>query len=137
MSQQEDAAIQGADHEGMPILASDPAADGTPEDEGAEIGDDLPPDRAFALGGPESFPGYGIGELRARKYWVAGGNFLYPLTTFASLKEENLYGGLGLQAGDLYERVDPVPNGRVYSISAFFGGRTPVGTLTFGAGTER
>jgi NTE family protein len=102
---------------------------------GSEIGDDLPPDRAFALGGPESFPGYGIGELRARKYWVAGGNFLYPLTTFASLKEQNLYGGLGLQAGDLYERVDPVPNGRVYSISAFFGGRTPVGTLTFGAGT--
>jgi NTE family protein len=102
---------------------------------GTEIGNDLPADRAFTLGGPESFPGYGIGELRARKYWVAGGNFLYPLTTFARLKEQNLYGGIGLQAGDLYDRVDPVPNGRVYSISAFFGGRTPIGTVTFGAGT--
>jgi NTE family protein len=102
---------------------------------GTEIGDDLPADRAFALGGPESFPGYAIGELRAREYWVAGGNFLYPLTTFARLKEQNFYGGIGLQAGDLYDRVDPVPNGRVYSISAFFGGRTPIGTVTFGAGS--
>ena len=102
---------------------------------GTEIGDDLPADRAFALGGPESFPGYTIGELRARKYWIAGGNFLYPLTSLVRLREQNLYGGIGLQAGDLYDRVDPVPNGRVYSISAYFGGRTPIGTVTFGAGT--
>jgi NTE family protein len=102
---------------------------------GTSFGDTLPGDRAFALGGPESFPGYADGQLRARKYWVAGGNFLYPLTSFMRLKEQSLYGGIGLQAGDLYDRVDPVPNGRVYSISAFFGGRTPIGTVTFGGGS--
>jgi NTE family protein len=102
---------------------------------GTSFGDTLPADRAFALGGPDSFPGYAVGQLRAREYWVAAGNFLYPLTSFMRLKEQDLYGGIGLEAGDLYDRVDPVPNGRVYSISAFFGGRTPIGTVTFGAGS--
>ncbi len=100
---------------------------------GTELGDSLPADRAFALGGPQSFPGYAEGQIRARKYWLVSSNFLYPVASLFRLREQSLYGGLGLEAGDAYERVDPVPNGRLYGISAYFGGRTPLGNVTFGA----
>ncbi len=101
---------------------------------GTELGDTLPADRAFALGGPQSFAGYAEDQLRARKYWVVGGDFLYQLANLVVLKDQRLYGGVGLEAGDVYERVDPVPNGHVYGISVYVGGRSPLGNITLGAG---
>jgi hypothetical protein len=41
---------------------------------------------------------------------------------------------MGLEMGEVRERVDPVPSGYLYGISAYFGGRTPLGTVTFGLG---
>ena len=38
---------------------------------GTDLGSTLPPDRLFMLGGPGSFPGYELGELRASAYWSA------------------------------------------------------------------
>ena len=47
---------------------------------------------------------------------------------------QKLYGGFTLEGGHVYERVDPVADGSVYGVSAYFGGRSPIGTITLGAG---
>jgi hemolysin activation/secretion protein len=101
---------------------------------GTDLGSALPADRAFSLGGPQSFPGYSPGEIRARRYWTVDGAFLWSLADILSILSQKLYGGFKLEAGRVYQRVDPVPDGTLYGVSAFFGGRTPIGTLTFGAG---
>jgi NTE family protein len=101
---------------------------------GTDLGSALPADRAFSLGGPQSFPGYSPGEIRARRYWSVDTAFLWSLADILSILSQKLYGGLKLEAGRVYQRVDPVPDGTLYGVSAFFGGRTPIGTLTFGAG---
>jgi NTE family protein len=101
---------------------------------GTNLGSTLPDDRAFALGGPQSFPGYAPGEIRTRRYWTVSGAFLWKVADILPILSQKLYGGFTLQAGHAYERVDPVPDGAAYGVSAFFGGRTPIGTLTLGGG---
>ena len=100
---------------------------------GSDLGSKLPPDRAFALGGP-SFPGYQIDELRMRRYWTASGSFLWRLVDVMPIRNKALYGGFALQAGRVYQRVDPVPDGTLYGGSLYIGGQTPIGALTLGAG---
>lgn len=51
-----------------------------------------------------------------------------------AIKNQAIFGGLGLQTGRLYQRLDPVPDGQIYGASVYVGGRTPVGTLTLGTG---
>jgi NTE family protein len=101
---------------------------------GSDLGSSLPADRAFALGGPQSFPGYDLGEVRARAYWTVKGDFLWRLANILPIADQTLYGGIGLQGAHVYERVDPVANGSLYGVSAYVGGRTPIGTLTLGVG---
>jgi NTE family protein len=101
---------------------------------GTDLGSALPADRAFSLGGPQSFPGYAAGEIRARRYWAVDGTLLWHLADIVPIASESLYGGFSLEGARVYERVDPVPDGALYGISAYFGGRTPIGTLTFGLG---
>jgi NTE family protein len=105
---------------------------------GTSFGDDiLPGDRAFVLGGPRSLPAFQFDELRVRQYWLGSVLFLWPLRELLAVRNQTLYGGLGLQAAGLYDRVDLVPDGEVYGASAFLGGPTPVGALTLGiAGAE-
>ena len=43
-------------------------------------GTDMPFDRMFTLGGPGSFPGFELGELRTRQYWSLSSSYLYKLT---------------------------------------------------------
>jgi NTE family protein len=100
---------------------------------GADLGDNLPADRAFALGGT-SFPGYQVDELRMRSYWTASGSFLWRLMDLMTIRNKALYGGFAVQAGHLYRRVDPVPDGTIYGASVYLGGPTPVGALTLGVG---
>jgi outer membrane translocation and assembly module TamA len=100
---------------------------------GADLGNNLPPDRAFALGGT-SFPGYQVDELRMRSYWTASGSFLWRLMDLMAIRNKALYGGFAVQAGHLYHRVDPVPDGTIYGASVYLGGPTPVGALTLGVG---
>jgi len=101
---------------------------------GTDLGSTLPADRAFSLGGPQSFPGYAPGEVRARNYWTAQANVLWRVADILAIANQALYGGLGLEAGHVRDRVDPVPNGDLYGISGYLGGRTPIGTLTIGVG---
>jgi NTE family protein len=101
---------------------------------GSELGTNLPADRAFSLGGPQSFPGLAMGEIRARRYFTADGAFLWHVADILPILSQKLYGGLTLQGGRVYDRIDPVPDGTVYGGSIYFGGRTPFGTITMGVG---
>ncbi|HEY4448851.1 MAG TPA: patatin-like phospholipase family protein [Steroidobacteraceae bacterium] len=101
---------------------------------GTDLGSTLPADRAFSLGGPQSFPGYSPGEVRARAYWTVQGNVLWRVADILPIANQALYGGLGVEAGHVHDRVDPVADGDLYGISGYLGGRTPIGTLTIGVG---
>ncbi len=101
---------------------------------GSNLGSTLPPDRAFALGGPQSFPGYSPGEVRAGKYWTAQANMLWRVADILPIANQALYGGFGVEGGHVYQRVDPVPDGELYGVSGYIGGRTPLGTVTLGVG---
>jgi NTE family protein len=101
---------------------------------GSGLGSTLPADRAFSLGGPQSFPGYSPGEVRAGAYWTVQGAVLWRIADILPIANQALYGGVGVEGGHVYDRVDPVPDGELYGISGYIGGRTPVGTLTIGVG---
>jgi NTE family protein len=100
---------------------------------GTYFGDDeLPGDRAFSLGGPRTMPAYQFDELRANEYWLADVNLLWRIANLVPVRNQELYAGFGLQAAGLYERVDLVPDGEIYSASLTVAGPTPVGTFTLG-----
>jgi NTE family protein len=101
---------------------------------GSNLGSELPADRYFVLGGPGSFPGYELGELRAPEYWSASGSYLWKLTDIMSLRGQALYGGLRLQVARTYDRFDQIDEGEVYGGSIYLSGRTMVGPLTVGVG---
>ena len=101
---------------------------------GSDLGSSLPADRAFSLGGPQSFPGYSPGEVRAGKYWTVQGTVLWRVADILPIVNQALYAGLGVEGGHAYQRVDPVPDGDLYGISGYIGGRTPIGTVTLGVG---
>jgi NTE family protein len=101
---------------------------------GSDFGSSMPADRAFSLGGPQSFPGYAQGEVRARGYWTVETNALWRVQDILRLANQALYAGVGLQAAGVYDRVDPVSNGKLFGVSGFIGGRTPLGAVTIGAG---
>ena len=101
---------------------------------GSNLGSTLPADRAFSLGGPQSFPGYSPGAVRADAYWVVQGAVLWSIADILPIANQALYGGIGLEGGHVYDRIDPVPDGALYGISGYIGGRTPIGTLTLGFG---
>jgi len=102
---------------------------------GSDLGSALPPDRVFTLGGPGSFPGYELGELRAGSYWTVSGSYLWKLKDIMSIRGQALYAGVQLQAGRAYDRLDRVEEGEVYGGSVYVSGRTMVGPLTIGVGT--
>ncbi len=101
---------------------------------GTDLGSTLPADRAFSLGGPQSFAGYSPGEVRAGKYWTLQGNVLWRVADILPIANQALYSGFGIEGGHVYQRVDPVPDGEVYGVSGYIGGRTPLGTITLGVG---
>jgi NTE family protein len=102
---------------------------------GSDLGSSLPVDRLFALGGPGSFPGYELGELRAPSYWSASGSYLWKMADILSVRGQALYAGVRLQATQVYDRFDGVDDGAVYGGSVYITGRTMVGPLTLGLGT--
>ena len=101
---------------------------------GADLGDELPADRAFSLGGPSTLPAYQLDELRARSYALANVNFLWRIKELVAVKNQAIYGGVGLQAAGLYDRVDPVADDEIFGLSGYIGGPTPIGTLVLGVG---
>jgi NTE family protein len=101
---------------------------------GSNLGSDLPEDRTFMIGGPGSFPGYEIGEVRADQYWSASGSYLWQVKEIMAIRGQALYAGLRLQAAEFFDRVDLVEDSVVYGGSVYLTGRTPVGPLTLGFG---
>ena len=101
---------------------------------GTDLDDNLPADRAFSLGGPRTLPAFAYDELRVREYWLAQATFLWKLKDLVPVKNQAIYGGFGLQAAGLYDRVDLVADDEVYGLSAYIAGPTKFGTFTVGTG---
>lgn len=101
---------------------------------GSNLGSDLPADRYFMIGGPGSFPGYQLGEIRADEYWSAAGSYLWQFKEIQAIRGQALYAGMRLQVGETPGRLDQINEGFVYGGSVYLTGRTPVGPLTVGGG---
>lgn len=101
---------------------------------GSNLGSNLPPDRALAIGGPSSFPGLYLGELRVDNYWTVGTKYLWNIKDMLSIRNLALYAGIGLNAGEIYDRLDQGKEGFIYGGSIFLTGRTLIGPLTVGLG---
>ena len=102
---------------------------------GTNFGSHLPPDRAFALGGPGSFPGYELGQLRVGGYWTVGTGYLWKFKELMSIRGQALYAGIRVEAGAIYDPIDGSHNQDIYGASVYLTGRTLVGPLTVGLGT--
>ncbi len=101
---------------------------------GTDFGSDLPADRKFALGGPGSFPGLELGELRVGSYWTASTGYLWRIKDIMTIRNQALYAGLRVMAGSVHDRVDDVEGEDLYGGSVYLTGRTLVGPLTVGLG---
>ena len=101
---------------------------------GSDLSGDLPADRTFALGGPGSFPGLEVGELRVGGYWTLGTSYLWKVRDVLPVRNLALYLGARLAGGAIYDRIDEGKTGEIYGGSVFLAGRTLVGPLTVGVG---
>lgn len=110
---------------------------------GSSFDSPLPTYEAFVLGGPLSFPGYRIGELRGTEYWTGSISYLRKIADISQLFGHALYLGMQLGAGEM-QGIAPLDignsyNNTLYTGSIFFTGRTPIGpaSLSIGIGSER
>lgn len=103
---------------------------------GSDLDSDLPPDRLFSLGGPRVMPWLQHDELRVRQYWVAESSFLRRLKVLSPIKNQAIYGGLGLQAVGTYDRIDIPGDDQedFFGGYVFLAGPTALGTFTLGIG---
>jgi NTE family protein len=101
---------------------------------GSALGRDLPPDRQFTLGGPGSFPGFELNEMRVGGYWNLGTSYLWNVKDVLPLKNLALYAGVRVVGGAVYDRFDQQDSVGIYGGSFFLTGRTMVGPLTVGVG---
>lgn len=102
---------------------------------GSDLDSDLPDDRAFSVGGPDSFPGFEQGELRAGGYWMANTSYLWRVKDLLAIKNHSLYMGFGLTGGQVFDRIENGQDDDLYGGSVFLTGRTMFGPLTLGVGT--
>ncbi len=101
---------------------------------GSGLGGDLPADRQFTLGGPGSFPGFELNEMRVGGYWNIGTSYLWNVKDVLPLKNLALYAGVRVVGGAVYDRFDQDDTVGMYGGSFFLTGRTMVGPLTLGIG---
>jgi NTE family protein len=101
---------------------------------GSDLDSELPADRKFALGGPGSFPGLELGELRVGSYWTASTGYLWKIKDIMTIRNQAWYAGLRLMAGAVDDRIDLVSDEELYGASVYLTGRTLVGPLTVGLG---
>lgn len=107
---------------------------------GSDLGSDLPLDRSFMLGGPGSFPGFELGELRVTDYWTASGSYLWKVKDLMRIRGQALYAGLRLTAGQTSGRLEEYvlqgfdDDDTIYGGSLILTGRTQAGPLTVGVG---
>ena len=96
---------------------------------GDTVSGDLPRYRDFQLGGIRSFPAFAPGELRGEGYWSGSANWVWRIIEFAPLFRQVLFGGFGLQAVRITDRLDGVDDETILGASATLGARTPIGPL--------
>jgi NTE family protein len=101
---------------------------------GRRVGGDLPRHRDFKLGGPRSFPAFSPGELRGERYWSLSADWVRQLMEFSSVFRQVLFGGFGLEAGRMTDRLDGADDGVILGASLNIGARTPVGPLLISLG---
>ncbi len=105
---------------------------------GSSLGSALPAYDQFQLGGPISFPGLAIGELRGQGYWTTSATYLKRIAEISDLFGQALYAGLTLTAGAMDDQVNYPGTGAMYSVAALLGARTPLGPVTLTlAGTSQ
>ena len=99
---------------------------------------ELPRYRDFRVGGVRSFPAFERGELRGEEYWSASATWLLKLADIQALFGQVFYGGFGLHAINMADRVDQVNEGTIFGVSFTIGARTPAGPLllSFGAADD-
>ena len=83
----------------------------------------------FVLGGPMSFPGLNLGELRGEDYWLTSAVYMHKIAELSSLFGQALYAGFAVTAGDMHDRLDLVKEEPLYAGTLLLGGRTPLGPL--------
>jgi NTE family protein len=98
---------------------------------GANFDGELPVYDYFVLGGPVSFPGLGIGQLRGTSYWSGSALYLHKIADLSPLFGQALYFGAQLNVGDMSGRIDGVREDTIFGGSLLVGGRTPLGPMRF------
>ena len=107
---------------------------------GTDLDSGIPADRYFMLGGPGSFPGFELGELRLTDYWTASGSYLWKFKDLMSIRGQALYAGVRLEAGQVFGRLEQLvspafdDDEMIYGGSVYMTGRTQAGPLTLGLG---
>jgi len=89
----------------------------------------LPAYDLFVLGGPVSFPGLNIGELRGQSYWTVQAGYLHKVGDINPLFGQAVYTGFTLTAGDMSGRIDFFREDTIYSGAFVVGARTPLGPV--------
>jgi NTE family protein len=97
---------------------------------GANLQGELPFYDLFTLGGPISFPGLGLGQLRGTSYWTTSATYLYKVADISPLFGQSIYLGANVIAGDMAGRVDGIHEEPNIGASLLIGGRTPLGPMT-------
>jgi NTE family protein len=97
---------------------------------GARVTGEVPFYDYFTLGGPISFPGLNLGQLRGTSYWTASSTYLHKVADISPLFGQTLYAGGGLTVGDMSGRIDGYAESPIVAGSLLFGGRTPLGPVT-------
>jgi NTE family protein len=95
----------------------------------------LPVYDTFVLGGPISFPGLAIGELRGNEYWAVNASYLHKVADISTLFGQAFYLGGGVALGDMNGRLDFVREDPILSFSLLASARTPLGPVSLSLAT--
>ena len=101
---------------------------------GTDLDSNLPIDRYFTLGGPGSFPGLQLGQLRTPDYWTVSGSYLWKLADIQSIRGQALYLGARIETGEVNDWLTLGGMKPLWGGSVSLTGRTIVGPLTLGVG---
>lgn len=97
---------------------------------GATLAGELPFYEFFTLGGPRSFPGLGLGQLRGTSYWSGSVAYLRKIAEISALFGQAVYFGAEFTAADMSGRPDELHEPPVFGGSLLLGGRTPLGPIS-------
>jgi len=102
---------------------------------GSDFGSPTPVYDMFALGGLNNFSGYPIGALRGRSYAFGSASLRRRIFDLSGTLGTGVYLGGGLEAGNVYERLDRTAGaGVIWSGSAYLIVDSKLGPLYLGAG---